>query len=500
VRLRRTSKDTGETTTKQQRSQFAVVEDESTKQLIVDNLAATTDTNQTMPADDIIDSPMAVTRTWEEVFKRLNLWDVVDKLRALHLTSSDSTSSTGFLPFKSPDIAHLLANTAQRVQLFHHFHHNADDGLKDGTDDLWSLMGSGAMATAMSVNKVHVNEPQRGTLFDWSKMLAWNSTKDVGDTVAEFAKSRTQVSGRSSDVSPQSEPAKRTARAKSRAITAKTTKTALPKGQLKTTDNNEDNEDEVTVVGFTTTNAVPVPGFLAMAFMETYETDPLDLCLLAVDAIKKRAAAEPDKRKAAQLAEAAAYFLQWILSVAINMRCHLKPNYYGVRTAPPYCQRSAEWTRATHEKFLAVKSRSLLKTDKHPSTPGQSEEVFRNLLTIHERKATVSTTPPPLKTGFDSFLPETKKMILFISERGTDGEKPSVPVASFAELLALSNIAYVQNHIQNFLRNTKGRGAFIPMGLCDAIRTASFISDAAVHRCWTGRQPAAGNHMISRTI
>ena len=110
-----------------------------------------------MPADDIIDSPMAVTRTWEEVFKRLNLWDVVDKLRALHLTSSDSTSSTGFLPFKSPDIAHLLANTAQRVQLFHHFHHNADDGLNDGTDDLWALVGSGAMATAMSVNKVHVN-------------------------------------------------------------------------------------------------------------------------------------------------------------------------------------------------------------------------------------------------------------------------------------------------------------------------------------------------------
>jgi fructose 1,6-bisphosphatase len=40
-------------------------------------------------------------------------------------------------------------------------------------------MGSGAMATAMLVNKVHVNEPQRGTPFDWSKMLAWNSTTDV---------------------------------------------------------------------------------------------------------------------------------------------------------------------------------------------------------------------------------------------------------------------------------------------------------------------------------
>jgi hypothetical protein len=139
------------------------------------------------------------------------------------------------------------------------------------------------------------------------------------------------------------------ARAKSRAITiTKTKKTAPPKGRLKTADDNKDEEDKVTVVGFTTTNTVPVPGFLAVAFKEAHKTDPLELCLLAVDAIKKRAAAEPDKRKAAQLAEAAAYVPQWLLSVAINMRCHPEPDYYGVEAAPPYCQRSAESTRATH--------------------------------------------------------------------------------------------------------------------------------------------------------
>ena len=85
------------------------------KQLIVANLEATTDTNHTMPADNIDDSPMTVTRAWEEVFKRLDQWGVVDKLWGLHLKSSNSTSSTGFLPFKSPDIAHLMANTAQMV-------------------------------------------------------------------------------------------------------------------------------------------------------------------------------------------------------------------------------------------------------------------------------------------------------------------------------------------------------------------------------------------------
>jgi hypothetical protein len=184
-----------------------------------------------MPADDIDDSPLTMTRTWEEVFGRLDQWDVVDKLWALHLKSSTSTNSTGFLQFKSPDIAHLMANTSQRVRLFHHFHHDADDGLNDGTDELWALMGSGAMATAMAVNKSHVNKPQRGTTFNWSKMLAWNSTRDVGDTVAEFAESRTQVSGQNSDVSLQPAPAKRTARAKRNVITAtKTKKAAPPKG------------------------------------------------------------------------------------------------------------------------------------------------------------------------------------------------------------------------------------------------------------------------------
>jgi hypothetical protein len=135
--------------------------------------------------------------------------------------------------------------------------------MTERTNELWALMGSGAMATAMAVNKSHVTESQRGTTFDWSKMLAWNSTRDVGDTVAEFAKSRTQVSGRSSDVSLQPAPAKRTACAKIKATTAtKTKKAASPKGRLKTADDTEDNEDEVTVVGYTMTNTVPVPGFL----------------------------------------------------------------------------------------------------------------------------------------------------------------------------------------------------------------------------------------------
>ncbi|KAI2502890.1 hypothetical protein MHU86_11559 [Fragilaria crotonensis] len=70
-------------------------------------------------------------------------------------------------------------------------------------------------------------------------------------------------------------------------------------------------------------------------------------------------------------------------------------------------------------------------------------------------------------------------MILFVSEKDALGRTPTRPVQTFADILVLSNVAYVQNHIHHFLRNTKGRDAFIPMGFCAAIRTASFLADAS---------------------
>ena len=62
-----------------------------------------------------------------------------------------------------------------------------------------------------------------------------------------------------------------------------------------------------------------------------------------------------------------------------------------------------------------------------------------------------------------------KRMILFVSEKDALGRTPTCPVQTFANILALSN----------FLRNTKGRDAFILMGFCAAIRTASFLANAS---------------------
>lgn len=73
-------------------------------------------------------SPMTMTSTWKDVF-----W-ALDKLSSLHTKSNSvNTEATGF--------AHLMVNTHGTIRLFHHFHHDADDGLNDGTNALWALLG-----------------------------------------------------------------------------------------------------------------------------------------------------------------------------------------------------------------------------------------------------------------------------------------------------------------------------------------------------------------------
>ena len=100
-------------------------------------------------------------------------------------------------------------------------------------------------------------------------------------------------------------------------------------------------------------------------------------------------------------------------------------------------------TRAIHMRYLAVKLRSLLQADQHAGSPGRLEDAFRNLPNLLERqKASAASTPPSApKSGFDSFPPSTKRMILLVSERDSEGGVLARPVPSFVDILALSNVA-----------------------------------------------------------
>ncbi len=73
------------------------------------------------------------------------------------------------------------------------------------------------------------------------------------------------------------------------------------------------------MVGSSITNSVPISAFMAVAIMEMYETNPIDLCLVATRAIQDRTARDPDERRATRVAELASFVPQWILSVAVNV-------------------------------------------------------------------------------------------------------------------------------------------------------------------------------------
>ncbi|KAI2502886.1 hypothetical protein MHU86_11555 [Fragilaria crotonensis] len=190
-----------------------------------------------------------MTLTWLDVFRKLDQWEVVEKLSALNSkTNSVSTNSTGFVHLCSPEVAHLMVNTHGVIRLFHHFHHDADDGLNDGTNALWALMGAGGFAAAMAVDTKQVVERHIGTPFDWSRMLSWNSTSDVLAAINESLTTRAQVSGVSTGATREAEPAG-TLPTATRGRPKKGTKhRAKPS---KPVEASEDDTDDVTVVGFT---------------------------------------------------------------------------------------------------------------------------------------------------------------------------------------------------------------------------------------------------------
>jgi hypothetical protein len=174
-----------------------------------------------------------------------------------------------------------MVNTHGVIRLFHHFHHDADDGLNDGTNALWALMGAGGFAAAMAVDTKQVVERHIGTPFDWSRMLSWNSTSDVLAAINESLTTRAQVSGVSTGATRDAEPA-RTLPTATRGRPKKGSGTKNRAKPSKPVEAIEDDTDDVTVVGFTMKPTVPVPAFIAAAIMDTYATAPEELALLIV--------------------------------------------------------------------------------------------------------------------------------------------------------------------------------------------------------------------------
>jgi hypothetical protein len=80
---------------------------------------------------------MITTAQWKDVFRQLDQWDALLKLREIHRGANSGMTATWLARLCSPNFAYLVVDTAVKIQLFHHFHHNVDDGLNNGKNQAW---------------------------------------------------------------------------------------------------------------------------------------------------------------------------------------------------------------------------------------------------------------------------------------------------------------------------------------------------------------------------
>ena len=80
---------------------------------------------------------MITTAQWKDVFRQLDQWDALLKLREIHRGANSGMTATWLAWLCSPNFAYLVVDTAVKIQLFHHFHHNVDDGLNNGKNQAW---------------------------------------------------------------------------------------------------------------------------------------------------------------------------------------------------------------------------------------------------------------------------------------------------------------------------------------------------------------------------
>jgi hypothetical protein len=89
-----------------------------------------------MPQTDKSESPMITTLQWKAVFCQLDQWDALSKLQEIHRDANSGIATTWLVWLCSPNLAYVKVDTAGKIQLFHHFHHDVNDELNNGTNQL----------------------------------------------------------------------------------------------------------------------------------------------------------------------------------------------------------------------------------------------------------------------------------------------------------------------------------------------------------------------------
>jgi TRAP-type mannitol/chloroaromatic compound transport system substrate-binding protein len=116
-----------------------------------------------------------MTLQWKEVFFQLDQWDTLPKLQEIHPGANSGMTATWLARLCSPNVAHLVVDTAGEIQLFHHFQHDINNGLNDKTNQLWALQDGSSMAQAVSIRPDQLSFQKNSFAIEWTTMTAGNS-------------------------------------------------------------------------------------------------------------------------------------------------------------------------------------------------------------------------------------------------------------------------------------------------------------------------------------
>ena len=173
-----------------------------------------------------------------------------------------------------------MVNPSGRLQLFHHFHHDVDDGLSDRTDEVWALQGGSSMAHTVAIRPGHLLNRQMGFHMDWTT-FTWNSTDDLLDDVQR----QLDLHAAKEEKPGQPPPAAgRSVRALASSTTTKRKPTASKGRQRQVEPLGDDALDDTDekrrrrAGGFNHCTYGPIPAFITPALLADYKSDPVALC------------------------------------------------------------------------------------------------------------------------------------------------------------------------------------------------------------------------------
>ena len=264
-------------------------------------------------------SPLVITSTWNEVFKRIDQWDDAEPF--VEACSQKLQSVPGFRRLCSPKIGHLVRLESVGVLLVHNIHQEHSDSIVGGDDELRALTGAGSIAATVVLDEEGTYGAHTGMTIGWSTMKGWSSKADMTYEAKDAKRPAVTPKPKTKPKSSKT-PSKRAVRTRTARVKTKKGR-AYEKAKLKSTGDSvqdtagesdeEEAEDEEFSGGEVTEvraamlswpNVLPVPGFLFAAMMDAYSSSASTLCLIAVKAIRDRAieaGQDPDITRLAQV-------------------------------------------------------------------------------------------------------------------------------------------------------------------------------------------------------